>query len=271
MNRRKLQLMVSGIFLLGIIVAAFAAPVQAQTTLCWEVSVVVGSSGQVFIGRASIVGPVRTQFNSHWDWTGSRAGDNTIGQLTPGSTFVRVIALSPGTAVGVATWDDEGQNFKSVIIRHDAFDIAWNADHGHFDEVGSDGIINQGYESEWITTRLLSYTDAEACHGGFRDGRLNWQDVSVNAALYNYNGGLRVYLIDEATSNGWLAIDASAGEVSAAIAEAQATGVNQMIGQTEFWVSLWALATSCDAGDNCVQMNYSHYDGTPLIFIAAAQ
>ncbi len=233
MNRRKLQLMMSGIFLLGIIFAAFAAPVQAQTTLCWEVSVVVGTSGQVFIGRAS-----ETQV----------VGTNTLGQLGPGSTYTRVIAVGPDTDVFVSTWDEDGQNRKSLWLNHDWF--------------GFDGVNNVGYHDEWISATLLPYAEAEACYGGFRDGRINADDVSVNAAIYNYNGGLRVYLIDEATSEGWLAIDASAGTIAVARAEAVATGVNQLIGETEFWVSLWALSNGTQ-----VQLNYSHYDGRPLIFI----
>ncbi len=233
MNRRKLQLVVSGIFLLGIIFAAFATPVQAQTTLCWEVSVVVGTSGTVRIRR----------FNEDF----GIIGDNHIQQLTPGSTYTKVIPLTTDTGLWVTTWDEDGQNLKRVVITHDL----WNWD----------GIFRGG--GEWFTIRLLPYAEAEACYGGFRDGRINWEDVSVNAALYTYNGGLRVYLIDEATSEGWLAIDASRGDIVAARAEAVATGVNQLIGETEFGVSLWALSNGRQ-----VQMNYSHFDGTPLIFIA---
>ena len=250
MNRRKLHLMMSGIFLLAIVFAAFAAPVQAAENLCWEVEILVGGSGMVFITRG------------FGEWHVYAAN------LTPGDTFTTVLSIPPEGGATLASpgsdyWIGEpwgpGRevlfNNSPNVVRVGTFytDNAWEfqlTDRSHG------------------TATLLSYADAGACHGANMDGRLNPHDVSVNAALYNFNGGLRVYMIDEATSEGWLAIDASAAEVNAALAEAQATGVNQLIG-SESGVYLSALATACDAGDDCVQMNYAHFDGAQKILIVA--
>ncbi len=249
MNRNKLHLMMSGIFLLAIVFAAFAAPVQAEENLCWEVEIVVGGSGMVFITRG------------FGDW------HVYASNLTPGDTFTTVLSLPPD---GGATLASPGTDWWIGEPLGPGWEVLFNGNH----TIVRVGPFYTGNAWEYqLTDRshgsatLLPYEEAGACHGAIQDGRLNPNDVSVNAAIYNYNGGLRVYLIDEATSEGWLAIDASAAEVNAAIAEAQATGVNQLIGETEFWVSLWGLATGCDAGDDCVQLNYSHFDGSPLSLI----
>ncbi len=249
MNRKKLHLMMSGIFLLAIIFAAFAAPVQAEENLCWEVEILVGGSGAVFINRGF----------GNWRIIAS--------SLTPGDTFTYILSLPPG---GGATLASPGTDYWIGEPWGPGFEVLFNGNH-HLVHVGAASAtpweFNLTDRSHGSAT-LLPYEDAGACHGANLDGRLNPNDVSVNAALYNYMGGLRVYMIDEATSQGWLAIDASAAEVNAAIAEAQATGVNQLIG-SESGVHLSALFSGCLDGafDDCVQMNYSHYDGTPRILI----
>ena len=245
MNRKKLHLMVSGIFLLGIIFVAFAAPVQAAENVCWEVDIVIGGSGAVFIHRGF----------GNWHLSAEN--------LTVGSTYTVVVSVPPD---GGAILASPGSNYW--------INEPWGAGQGEFLRSGYFSVVRIGAAAGtpwdwWVndptlgSASILPYAEAGACHGANLDGRLNPFDVSVNAALYNHDGGLRVYLIDEATSDGWLAIDASAGEIAAAMAAAEETGMNQQIGETVEGVSLWALFT-CGEGDECVQMNYRHYNGTAL-------
>ena len=248
MNRKKLHLLVSGVFLLGIILVAFVAPVQAEEDICWEVDIVIGGSGAVFINRGF----------GNWHLMAE--------DLDFGTTYTVVVSIPPG---GGATLVSPGSNyFINEPGGVGAGEWIWS---GNFSVVQVGALANTPWDW-WVndpafgSARLLPYADAGACHGANMDGRLNPFDVSVNAALYNHDGGLRVYLIDEATSVGWLAIDASAGEIAAAIAAAEETGVNQPIGEAVEGVSLWALFT-CGEGDECVQMNYAHYNGTRLELI----
>ncbi len=236
MKYKTLRLMSSAVLLLSLLFSVFVMPAsaQTQTPLCYELSIGVLGSGEVWISWAQ---------GANWGtWHRVATG------LTPGSTFTRVYAVSDNSGVEMATRGTDDLTWWFVGVNHDreGFDFPYRSDP------------NAG------SVTLLSYADASECTGIQMDGRLNALDVSVNAAIYPYNDGYRVYVIDEATGVGVLSIDAGASEIAAAMTAAVDARSNQQIGSSaDGKASLWALFNG-----QC-QMNYAHFDGTPLRFVFA--